>query len=483
MQKFFSLLEQGPSQATAQLTIEASLQSGSELVEPKNRTVQPHLQPLTVYHGRIACQICFVSSDKRHIKRKNFQKFTDISRFKELSETWEKVDHEYNKINQLVNWQDSSDKWAHKACKGKFFKKEFLESQTQLTSTTQVPLEEEQPSNESAAEISDEIESRRQSSRQQHKYDSSWIDENQKCCIICSKDIRVKGRLIPPKTISIVDKAEPTLKEFAEIHIKNNNLKYVEGAKRILLTLSTKSLLAANVAYHQEECYKPFRSPAWKREKKVTDESDSVAEDDSWTSLCQLLRYHVLLKKEVYSLAQVRNMYDELRRELGKDVTKSRSIDIKKRLNKDFGDVLIFLSSEKEINKTEYILSSDSNMSYEVIKSCASGQGIPKYVAIKATAQMLHDSIREIQSTVEWPPAPQDIIEANNDVDTDLFNLISWIIHPKGRIGDNGRVMLPKSKAQKVSQITQNITSLLQCFTIAGSSSSIFNYAQKNWLE
>ena len=51
---------------------------------------------------------------------------------------------------------------------------------------------------------------------------------------ICNKDIRVKGRLVPPKTISIVDKAETTLKEFAEIHIKDNNVKYVEGAKRIL---------------------------------------------------------------------------------------------------------------------------------------------------------------------------------------------------------------------------------------------------------
>ena len=67
----------------------------------------------------------------------------------------------------------------------------------------------------------------------------------------------------------MVDKAEPTLKEFAEIHIKNNNVKYVKGAKRILLTLSTKSLLAANVAYHQKECFKPSRSPAWKREKML----------------------------------------------------------------------------------------------------------------------------------------------------------------------------------------------------------------------
>ena len=67
----------------------------------------------------------------------------------------------------------------------------------------------------------------------------------------------------------MVDKVEPTLKEFTEIHIKNNNLKYVEGGKRILLTLSIKLLLAANVVYHQEECYKRSRSPAWKRGKML----------------------------------------------------------------------------------------------------------------------------------------------------------------------------------------------------------------------
>ena len=53
--------------------------------------------------------------------------------------------------------------------------------------------------------------------------------------IIGNKDMLVKGRLLPPKTISVVGKAAPALKEFAEIHIKNNNLKYVEGVKRISL--------------------------------------------------------------------------------------------------------------------------------------------------------------------------------------------------------------------------------------------------------
>ena len=73
-------------------------------------TLQPKLQPLTVYHGRITCQMCFMSFDKRNIKRGSFQKLTDLCRFKELAEAWEKVDHKCNKINELVDWQDFAEK-------------------------------------------------------------------------------------------------------------------------------------------------------------------------------------------------------------------------------------------------------------------------------------------------------------------------------------------------------------------------------------
>ena len=45
-------------------------------------TLQPNLQPLTVNHGRITCQICFVPSNKRNIKRENYQKLTDLCQFK-----------------------------------------------------------------------------------------------------------------------------------------------------------------------------------------------------------------------------------------------------------------------------------------------------------------------------------------------------------------------------------------------------------------
>ena len=158
--------------------------------------------------------------------------------------------------------------------------------------------------------------------------------------------------------------------------------------------------------------------------KNVTSETD-LEVDNTWKDLCHLLRYHVLVEKGVYSLAQVRNMYDELRRELGEEVTKSRSIDIKKRLKGEFGDELTFVSSGKEIRKLEFLFSSDSNLSYEFIKVCASGTRIPRSVAIKTTAQMVHNSLRETQTLSKWPPTPQQIVESNDDISTNLFNLIS----------------------------------------------------------
>ena len=88
--------------------------------------------------------------------------------------------------------------------------------------------------------------------------------------------------------------------------------------------------------------------------KNVTSETN-LEVDNTWKDLCHFLWYYVLVKKEVYSHAQVRNMYDELRRELGEEITKSRSIDIKKRLKGEFGDKLTFVSSGNEVRKSDRI--------------------------------------------------------------------------------------------------------------------------------
>ena len=53
--------------------------------------------------------------------------------------------------------------------------------------------------------------------------------------------------------------------------------------------------------------------------KNVASETN-LEVDNNWKDLCYLLRRHALVKKEVYFLAQVRNMYIELRRELEEEL-------------------------------------------------------------------------------------------------------------------------------------------------------------------
>ena len=90
----------------------------------------------------------------------------------------------------------------------------------------------------------------RRSDRQKYRYESSWQSDENKRCIICNEDKKINGRVVDLQTIAITEKAEKTLKEFAEIHVKSHNQKYIDG-ERILLTLCTSSLLAADVAYHR----------------------------------------------------------------------------------------------------------------------------------------------------------------------------------------------------------------------------------------
>ena len=138
----------------------------------------------------------------------------------------------------------------------------------QFVSTNQLPSVKDQQNNESVCETVKDVDTLKKGVPQQYENESSCMADDEKRCIICNKDIQAKGRLLPTKTISIVDKSEPALKEFAKILIKKNNLKYVEDTNWILLTLSKKSSFAANVAYHQEKYYKPFRILAWKPEEK-----------------------------------------------------------------------------------------------------------------------------------------------------------------------------------------------------------------------
>ena len=107
----------------------------------------------------------------------------------------------------------------------------------------------------------------RNSVRKSCKYKSSKDDRK---CIVCNKIKYAKGRTVPLLGITLKkseegsQEAEKTLKEFAKIHLHNNNETYKESANRIILTTSITTLFAADVSYHKQ-CYQRFRSPWWKK--------------------------------------------------------------------------------------------------------------------------------------------------------------------------------------------------------------------------
>ena len=99
------------------------------------------------------------------------------------------------------------------------------------------------------------------------------------------------------------------LKQFAQIHIENC-IKFQDAENRILLNSSiNSSLFSANVEYHKS-CYQTFRAPSWKRinsDKPFTFEKDSIEE------LVGTIEYLVILKREVSTLRQLRELYATLK--------------------------------------------------------------------------------------------------------------------------------------------------------------------------
>ena len=68
--------------------------------------------------------------------------------------------------------EDGSEKYAHKQCKGLFLKKNHLEKQIQLSSS-ETQAGTGQSNFQSTVSEHDDSDNRRQSGRQQHKYNSS----------------------------------------------------------------------------------------------------------------------------------------------------------------------------------------------------------------------------------------------------------------------------------------------------------------------
>ena len=203
------------------------------------------------------------------------------------------------------------------------------------------------------------------------------------------------------------------MKHFASVHLRSNNTKYTDAANRINLVAGTKSLFNADVGYH-EGCYKNFCSSKWNK----IDSSENIpvkSQSDSFSNLCDLIKIHVIGRREIYSLLDLKEAYDSLK-------TSScpilRTNNIKDKVASAFPEDVVFssLTCGRTKNKLEYILPVGESLTAEIITASYHGGGISKSALLRASATRLHYLLLSSQYKRNWPPTPQDIIEDENPV-------------------------------------------------------------------
>ena len=270
-------------------------------------------------------------------------------------------------MHALVDWEKGG-KMVHKACKGTFFKESFLISKEKEAST--VTIVSNNTDENTTIQDTTSIHSIHKSSRNLTQYKSSLDDTN---CIMCNGIKYEKWRKVSSLSMTLRKhgkenhQAEETLTKFANIHIQNDT-KYKDAAQRILLQQNVSTLFATNVSYHKD-CYQSFRSPCWERSSQKS-KSDKITHDDESTEFFKLISYHIIEHHEIYTLAQLRKVYDEFTKG-----TRLRSLDLKEMLIAKFVNNLKFVKSSYYTSPktSEYALSSSDELIADSINAAEEG--------------------------------------------------------------------------------------------------------------
>ena len=414
-----------------------------------------------VEKGKISCVICFSGATMKNYKRAGFEAIKDVAALRKTAFEWSRYDHHYSSVYKQVDWNSKSSLHAHKKCKGLFCKVTYMATQ-KFKSIEISPDPVFQDISVSAINVEPsegDHEIPRRSTRREFIYQSSLLEAK---CIICAETKKdVVGTHIPIITMlmrdvgDMVHKAEKKMVEFAKVHIEKKT-KYEAAGERILLTLSTSSLFAANVGYHQT-CYDAFRSSSWKRGISFVQQT-ARPEQNYIDEFVGVIEYLVVLKKEVYTLSRLKELYADIKKVT---VESLRSIDIKRILEEKLKGKIIFCKPTTSGSKTsEYVVSADANTLPDAIDAIVTGKGISNYLQLKNMSRSISYDIQSHEK-IPWPPTPQVIIESEDVLDNRLYNMIAWIVSPSSTMGKDGVVELSHGKATKVCEIVQNIQSLV----------------------
>ena len=119
------------------------------------------------------------------------------------------------------------------------------------------------------------------------------------------------------------------------------------------------------------------------------------------------------------------------------------------------------MSKSAESTQSGFVIFADASILSDAINAIVTGEGITNYMQLKAISRFSFDI--QGREKIPWPPTPKDMLESNEFLDLvkGLFNMIAWIVSPNAAKGKDCFVGLSYRKATKLSEIAQNIQSLV----------------------
>ena len=386
------------------------------------------------------------------------QEVKDVAKLKASAELWTEYKHEYSSIFSKVNWTSKS-LHMHNNCRTTFLKESVMSRQQKKTLTDNEIVIGDVSGN---ADIGIEQTQRRKSSRFDQAYSSSLSSPT--CIFCCAAKYDSTRSKISVSTMdrkredSNLHEVEKTMIQFAEIHLRKNTPTHFGAAERIYLMMGTTgTLFDANVGFHQC-CYKSFTSGHFRTPSNTPAPNKQNDIQDLVDEFITVVENLVVRKKEVYTLRQMRELWANVK---GVELSSVRAVDVKNLIENNLPTKIQFCkSSNSAVNASEYVYSSDIRILPDAIHSNVTGEGITNHIQLKSISRMISQNI-QCHPKYPWPPTPQQIIESDDLIDKRLYNMIAWIVNPNGYIGKDGYVNLTTRKSTKVSEICQNIQSLV----------------------
>ena len=204
----------------------------------------------------------------------------------------------------------------------------------------------------------------------------------------------------------------------------------------------TATLFAANVGYHKSYC-QAFRAPSWKKTQGIY-----CPERNYIDELVDVIEHLVVLKREVYTLRQLREVYANI---TGVRVDSIGSTDIKNLIEKRLeGKFRCCMPKSAKSTQSRSVISADVNILPDAINAIVTGEGATNYMQLKTIPCSISFDIQG-REKIPWPPAPKYMLELNEflDLDKRLFNLIARIVNPNAAMGKDVLLGCLTAKTQR----------------------------------